>query len=119
MCRWNYLTERIDRSAWIAAIIATVSFIVMIFVSVWLKKGMDERREQQKQKQEDIEKGIHEGVLALLPCTVLHDPWLLLGPFSGEDIEAQLRVPCVMPLHQLGCAVHHHSRVAPFDCQSS
>ena len=66
-CRWDYLEDRIDRSAWIAAVIATVSFVVMIFVSMWLKRRLDDSYEAERQKQEDQEKGVHKGPHRELP----------------------------------------------------
>lgn len=59
--RWGYLEDRIDRSAWIAAVMATVCFIIMIFVSRWLKKRMDDEYDMERKKQDDREKGIYEG----------------------------------------------------------
>lgn len=61
LCRWAYIEDHTERSAWIAAIVAVVSMVIAFGVSFWLKQRMA-AQEANKKADGDIEKGADAGV---------------------------------------------------------
>jgi H+/gluconate symporter-like permease len=60
--RAEFFVDHIDRSAWVAAIIATVAAIMMFIGCKRLKQRMDDKYAAEQKDQEDREKGIHKGI---------------------------------------------------------
>lgn len=64
MCRWKWIKDHTERSAWIAAVFAAGAFLIAIGVSAWLKNHLA-AREANKGKESDVEKG-SDGTHSLL-----------------------------------------------------
>jgi hypothetical protein len=60
--QWEYLTDHLDRSAWIAAIIAAVAAIGAVYFAFRLKKGLDAEHANKEAAAVDAEK--NGGVVA-------------------------------------------------------
>lgn len=61
LCRWKWIEDHTERSAWIAAVVASVAMLISVGIAFWLK-GYLARQEEAKAK--DVEKGVDGEVKA-------------------------------------------------------
>lgn len=81
-CRWKWIEDHTERSAWIAAVVAAGAFLIAIGVSIFLKNRLAQQ-EIAKEKGEDVEKAADTGVslrhdqsVKLMPCGTTPEPRL-------------------------------------------
>ena len=74
--QWEWIKDHTERSAWIAAVIAAVSFVVTIFISILLKKRLDADHSDKQAAAEDAEKNggvVEKGVLRSSATVALYN----------------------------------------------
>ena len=91
--QWDWIKDHIERSAWIAAVIAAACFIITIFISIWLKKQLDADHANKEAADMDAEKngGVAEK-------GVLHLTFILRRgiPFTSGSITCSVSVHSLM-----------------------
>lgn len=89
-CRWKYIEDHTERSAWIATIVAAASLLLAVGVSYWLKQRMA-TQEANKKADGDIEKGEAGRFFSEMCCSLTADFMLVCTGYDCMVLKCTLK----------------------------